>query len=190
VKDPAKDPIRERMRALRAALTPHELRERSEAIVAGIHAMVVEMTGAVCGGYLAKPDEVQIDDFLSNWLGCGARICVPKFRPATQLYDMVWLDDLNKVTSGKHGVREPITDETAWLYEVDFILVPGVAFDLTGGRLGHGLGYYDRLLTGVSAPKIGVAFDFQLVDSLPLTEQDIRMDGIVTESRSLWMDES
>jgi 5-formyltetrahydrofolate cyclo-ligase len=187
--DPVKQAIRNKMRAARAELDPDCVLEKSGAIAAGLTVMLGEMAGTVCGAYLAKPDEVQTDGFLSAWLANGGRVCVPKFRSDIQLYEMVWLDDLNKTATGRHGVREPLSDSKAWFYEVDFILVPGVAFDLNGGRLGHGLGYYDRLLANVAAPKIGLAFDFQIVDALPLSEQDVRMDGIITESRSVWLDQ-
>lgn len=186
--DPVKQAIRDQMRVARATLDQAAIRDKSEAIMAGLDAMTEEMSGSVCGAYLAKPDEVQLDDFLGSWIAGGGRVCVPKFRPATQLYEMVWLDDVKNVTTGRHGVREPLADDPAWLYEVDFILVPGVAFDLNGGRLGHGLGYYDRLLSGVAAPKIGLAFDFQIVETVPVSDQDVKMDGILTESRAIWMD--
>lgn len=183
-----KQELRDRIRAERLALTPATVLERSEAVMDKLDTMTANMVGSVCAGYLALPGEVLVDDFLADWLGGAGRVCVPKFRPDKALYEMVWLDALEQVTVGMYGVREPSGDATAWLYEVDFILVPGVAFDAKGGRLGRGGGYYDRLLAGIAAPKIGLAFDFQIVDSVPLTEQDIRMDALVTETQALWFD--
>ena len=71
------------------------------------------------------------------------------------------------------------------LDDLDLVLVPGVAFNLGGHRLGRGKGFYDRLLQNFSGKKIGVAFDEQIVDALPVEENDVRMDLILTPSRCL-----
>ena len=62
------------------------------------------------------------------------------------------------------------------------IIVPGVAFDLQHNRLGRGRGFYDRLLSSLSAPKVGICFDFQLIDSVPTESFDRLMDSVVSES--------
>ena len=62
------------------------------------------------------------------------------------------------------------------------IIVPGVAFDLQHNRLGRGRGFYDRLLSSLSAPKVGICFDFQLIDTVPTEPFDRLMDSVVSES--------
>ncbi|MBP9903534.1 MAG: 5-formyltetrahydrofolate cyclo-ligase, partial [Verrucomicrobia bacterium] len=69
------------------------------------------------------------------------------------------------------------------LNRLDLVLVPGVAFDPRGGRLGRGQGYYDRLLAGVRGTKCGVAFDEQIVDAVPVGPLDIRLNCILTPTR-------
>jgi 5-formyltetrahydrofolate cyclo-ligase len=66
---------------------------------------------------------------------------------------------------------------------LDLVMVPGVAFDLRGGRLGHGKGYYDRLLPRIrpSAPLVAVAFECQLFPEIPMLEYDVFMDRVITE---------
>jgi 5-formyltetrahydrofolate cyclo-ligase len=91
---------------------------------------------------------------------------------------------------GRFGIREPRKElpcapahlladrDLAWI-------VPGVAFDETGGRLGRGRGYYDRMLRDVLGIKVGVGYDWQVVPCLPSSSHDVRMDVIVTNSRIL-----
>ncbi|HTL75696.1 MAG TPA: 5-formyltetrahydrofolate cyclo-ligase, partial [Casimicrobiaceae bacterium] len=70
---------------------------------------------------------------------------------------------------------------------VDWVLVPGVAFDARGGRLGYGGGFYDRLLPGAagSAPRVAGAFEMQIVDAVPTAPHDVGVDAVVTERRTL-----
>ena len=77
------------------------------------------------------------------------------------------------------GIPEPIGDDFCDLDRIDFIVVPGLAFDLQGNRLGRGKGYYDRLLQNLQhACKIGVGYEHQLVDCIPTEIHDIRLNGI------------
>jgi len=69
--------------------------------------------------------------------------------------------------------------------ELDLIIVPGVAFDRAGGRVGRGGGFYDRLLPQYSALRAGICFDFQYLEAVPAEEHDIRMDWVVTDTRIL-----
>ena len=84
---------------------------------------------------------------------------------------------------GKFGIHEP--DERAREVapeEIDFAVIPGVAFDRCGNRLGRGKGFYDRLLPALHCPKCGVAFSYQIFDDIPVDPWDIPMDAVVTES--------
>lgn len=84
---------------------------------------------------------------------------------------------------GKFGIHEP--DERAREVspeEIDFAVIPGVAFDRYGNRLGRGKGFYDRLLPALHCPKCGVAFSYQIFDDIPVDPWDIPMDVVVTES--------
>jgi 5-formyltetrahydrofolate cyclo-ligase len=83
------------------------------------------------------------------------------------------------------GIREPGTHCTEILSQLDLILVPGIAFDLHGRRLGRGKGFYDRLLAGVHGTTCAVAFDEQLVDEVPVESHDIHLNCMLTPTRWL-----
>lgn len=128
--------------------------------------------------YHSLKDEVDTHAFIRKW-SREKRILLP----------VVTGDDLElrlytgpeDLTVGAYGIEEPtgalFTDYSA----IDLIVVPGVAFDRDGNRLGRGKGYYDRLLPRIpSAYKIGICFPFQVVDEVPAEPFDIRMDEIIT----------
>ena len=86
--------------------------------------------------------------------------------------------------TGQFGIREPADAcPLIPLNRLDFVLVPGVAFDLQGRRLGRGKGYYDRLLAEVRGKTCGVAFDEQIVEELPLEPHDVLVNCILTPTR-------
>ncbi|MBP5758124.1 MAG: 5-formyltetrahydrofolate cyclo-ligase [Bacteroidales bacterium] len=88
---------------------------------------------------------------------------------------------MDKMQAGEQfGIGEPVGDDFSG--NIDVIIVPGVAFDRQRNRMGRGRGFYDRLLRLQNATKIGVAFDFQLLDHIPAEPFDIKMDRVVTES--------
>lgn len=84
------------------------------------------------------------------------------------------------VTKGTLGILEPTNQCTRVpISAIDLFIVPGVAFGQDGTRLGMGKGYYDRLLTGITTPTIGLAYPFQVFDSVPTTDTDIRLSHII-----------
>ena len=86
--------------------------------------------------------------------------------------------------AGRHGIREPAADVSAVPPgEIDLVLVPGLAFDEAGRRLGRGAGYYDRFLAPLSVATVGVAFELQLVPEVPAGSGDVPVGAIVTERR-------
>lgn len=130
--------------------------------------------------YWSMNDEVVTHDAVERW---------SKFK---QVYlPVVKNDDLeivkfegvaNMKPEPIFGILEPVSEDRVGIEAIDLIIVPGVAFDRQCRRLGRGKGYYDRLLTKSAAVKIGVAFDFQLVDEVPTESFDVSMDMVVTES--------
>lgn len=97
---------------------------------------------------------------------CGNMICVK-------------ISSLSDLTSGRFGILEPKTPTPFNKEEIDFVIVPGVAFDKEGYRIGYGKGYYDRFLQNISPYKLGVCQKEFYVDSLPHDEYDIKMDKIM-----------
>ncbi len=95
------------------------------------------------------------------------------------------LKDINDLKVGKYGILEPSQIIQPKTYEIDVSLVPGVAFDQKGNRVGFGKGYYDRILKKIKGIKIGLCFDFQIKEKLPYSSHDVRMDTIITEKRKI-----
>ena len=112
----------------------------------------------------------------------GKAVALPCFNRQSRCYGLRFVRDLEReVAAGYYGIREPVAEcETANVNQLDLLIVPGVAFDKRGHRLGRGKGYYDRLLAGAPGFKCGTGFDQQLVDDVPVVAHDIRLDCIVT----------
>lgn len=134
------------------------------------------------------PDELDIWPSLAIALMAGKHAFLPRFAPATKSYSACQIKvpgaDLKL---GQFGIREP-TDACAQisLNRLDLILVPGVAFDLHGRRLGRGKGFYDHLLAAARGKTCGVAFDEQIVNEVPVEPHDVLLHCILTPSR--WID--
>jgi len=130
------------------------------------------------------PDEPDITVLLEEaWRG-GKTVTLPQTDPATGGYAASIVRNQGEMRPGRFGVPEPAAGcPVILLNQLDLVLVPGVAFDLLGGRLGRGKGFYDRLLAQVRGHKCGVAYDLQIVSSVPVEPHDIRVDSILTPTR-------
>lgn len=117
----------------------------------------------------------------------GKAVVLPRVDMAARHLVLYRCDEpRSDVAPGYRGIPEPRERlPRIDAAEVDWILVPGVAFDADGGRLGHGAGYYDRLLATVAptVPKVAGAFDVQIVDEVPRLRHDIGVDLVVTPTR-------
>lgn len=142
--------------------------------------------GAV-GAYLSMRGEVDTGEVVARCRADGKRLCVPAWCEETGQYELAWLEAGQRIVQARWHVPEPADPE--WIAEdarVDVILVPGVAFDTTGARLGHGGGHYDNLLRRARVGiRVGLAFEFQVLYRVPATETDVGMDVIVTNERTI-----
>ena len=130
------------------------------------------------------PGEVGTDGLIARLLTERRRVMCPRVRAHGQLEHRE-ISALSHLLDAAFGLREPDPELAPPVDPgiADVIVVPGVAFDVEGGRLGMGGGYYDRFLAQVSAPIVGLAFEMQLFDALPMSAHDQRVDLIVTELR-------
>lgn len=164
------------MRDLKRAVPPEEKLRRSMEVM-----MAVELTEAfrraqVVLLYWSMADEVQTHDFVERWyrrktilLPCvdGRRLLLRQYTGPDCM-----------VPGEQFGIDEPFG--AVWTGPVDLIVVPGVAFDYTGNRMGRGRGFYDRMLKShPHATKIGVAYGFQMLDEIPVEPHDVAMDMII-----------
>ena len=129
--------------------------------------------------------EPDICPLIHEAIASGKLTALPGFDPATQTYFARFIrDPETDLVAGEFGILEPRSAcEAAPLNRLDLVLVPGVAFDTRGRRLGRGKGYYDRLLTHVRGTKCGIAFDEQIVEEIPAGPLDIRLNCILTPTR-------
>ena len=182
----AKRAIRDRTRERRCAVDARWIAQASAAIVRRVVAMD-EFAGArvVCC-YVATTGEAQTEGIIKACRTAGKKVCVPALDEEEGCYRLAWLMPGADLVSGPMGIREPREKRWAPVAEVDLMIVPGVAFDAEGGRVGHGFGHYDRLLAdpqGTRCFTVGLAFDFQVWDGVPTEIRDVRMDAVVTETR-------
>lgn len=134
--------------------------------------------------------EVDIHPVAERFWKAGGSVVVPKTVPAEKKLELFNVHSLEELTPGLWGILEPDAAKGAVPadpVQLRAVLVPGVAFDRSGGRLGYGGGYYDRLLArlagqGIRPLKIAPAFEMQLCEGLDLEDHDIRVDAVVTEA--------
>jgi 5-formyltetrahydrofolate cyclo-ligase len=136
--------------------------------------------------YAEKDNEVATDQIFADALASGRRVLFPRVIPEYRGVSLVRVCSRDELRPGAFGLLEPTGSETVPPAELGraLICVPGVAFNLEGQRLGRGGGYYDRLLaeTGSQAVTAGLAYSFQVLDRLPESRDDRRLQLIVTES--------
>ena len=140
--------------------------------------------------YLSKDGEVSTDDLLGRAFELGKRVCVPVVDRGSDELRVSELPGPDiSFRLGAFGVREPAEQDLNFLPpdQIDLVVAPGLAFDRRGGRIGYGKGYYDRLLSrlGSHVPRIALAFDFQVLDTVPQDESDIHVDAIITEKNTM-----
>lgn len=136
--------------------------------------------------FLGIAGEVNTSYIIKNAFDAGKRVVVPKVNWKKQSMKAVELKSIDHpLETVKMGLKEPIDAEPVKIGEIDFIIVPGLAFDERLNRLGRGGGYYDQYLAkeNCKALKCGIAFELQVVEEVPIMEQDIKMDMIITENR-------
>ena len=171
-----KKELRAYIKALKKQHTIEQLLEQSEKILAKLEQHPDFINAEKVMLYSALPDEVQTQTFLEKW-----------HLKKTVILPTVVGDDIIPVEYGKDtafavgdfNILEPQNEPYKGSF--DLIIVPGVAFDRQGNRLGRGKGYYDRFLCQhLEVRRIGICFDFQLVDAIPTEPFDIKMDEVIT----------
>jgi 5-formyltetrahydrofolate cyclo-ligase len=130
-------------------------------------------------------NEVDVWPLLEEAINIGKTAALPRFDSADQSYVACRVQNLrSEIMIGEFGIREPAAKCAEIPFgKFDLVLVPGVAFDLRGCRLGRGRGFYDRLLVEVRGVKCGVAFDDQIVNEIPAGTLDVQVDFILTATR-------
>ena len=180
-----KRPIRERLLAERRHCSAETCLQRSLQIQARFIAGGAYRQARCVGLYSPFLNEVQTEQVAARCLADGKRLAYP--RVAGEELEFVQVAGPRELVPGAFGILEPAVGQVLAPGEIDLFVVPGVAFDLAGHRLGYGKGYYDRALGRAPAgtERVGFAYEFQVLGQLPAADHDCRLTELVTEQRLL-----
>lgn len=199
--------IREKMADIRSRIPAEERRQQSIAACRWAEQEVIDPLRVSRGcrltifSYLSFRDEPITQHLLRRCLEQGDRILVPRVesKQSMVLHEISGEEDLVR---GTWGISEPNISTPIWpitrYHEIDLVIVPGLAFDLQGGRIGFGAGYYDRFVEQLKTHRdhhrhtwmASLAFKESIVSDIPMEDHDFRVDMLFTESGTIYMKES
>lgn len=183
-----KSQLRKEISQKRRTLDDDFVKAASETIVGTLKNLSELRSANIVMSYMPHGKEVDINP-LNGWiLDQGKILCLPRVISPTEMEARIVTSLKHGLSNGSFGIMEPTADnQLIENSKIDIVLVPGLAFDKTGNRMGHGAGYYDRFLS--NCPKrtlfVGVAYWFQVFDSIPSDLYDVRVHKIVTEKHTI-----
>lgn len=180
-----KDFVRRQIAAERKAYTELFKCRENDAIRTHLFASALYRKARTILCYVSFGAEVDTHEIIRRMLDDGKRVCVPHVTDKRGMMQAVEITAWSDLTAGTYGILEPKGDCLAVIdgQELDLILVPAVAFTLSGERLGMGGGFYDRYLAGLRAQTAGLAFLCQIKEKLPIDPWDRKMDFIITQKQ-------
>lgn len=174
-----KKTLRTQISQQKQALTAPQIEAASENLAAQLFAHPLYQAATAIYGYLSFNQEVRTAPILRRAQRDGKRVAVPKIENGVMRF--FWLDDLDAVAPGFYGIPEPGEGARVAEDEDALILMPGLAFDGRGYRVGYGGGYYDRYLARhPDHPTLALCYDFQIVEEVPVDEHDIPVQLMLT----------
>jgi 5-formyltetrahydrofolate cyclo-ligase len=179
----SKQQLRAQFREMDRNRPADEVQSASRAIYEKLVAMEIFQKAQCVAAFLSLPGEVQTDDIIHACWEQGSTVCVPYYILEKKFYGMSLLDPAGPIKTHRYNVREPENPKPIDMSQIDLILIPAMAFDVHGVRLGHGGGHYDRLLLNIKGYRLGLAFQEQIVDSLPGEPHDENVNAILTEQK-------
>ncbi len=180
-----KQSLRSAMLARRRNISASDRAAWGDAAQTGLLSSPEYAAATVLALYSPVHDEVPTSGIFHAARTGGKRLVYPRVVGGD--LEFVEVSDLGELRPGRFGIPEPTGDNILPLAAVDLMVIPGVAYDLEGFRLGYGKGCYDRLLQGLKMRprRVGFCYELQLLDSLPVENHDIAMHLLITESRIL-----
>ena len=173
-----KTQLRKSIREKKRAMTEEQIREKSEALTRLFLQSEEYRNARSIYGYLPYNQEVRTLPLLEQAIRDGKRVAVPKCYGDEMRF--IWMEDLSLVEKGYAGIPEPIADGPVADDETALVLMPGMAFDKEGHRIGYGGGFYDKFLAREgSHPTLALCYDFQVVSHLETEEFDIPVDKVL-----------
>ena len=187
----SKPGMRKQLIALREQLAPDTHATNSAAITERLLQLPEYRQAGVVLGYMNFGAEFASELWIQQALAGGKRLALPRVNHHTNQLDLYWVDDLeNQLELGLWEIREPAVERCkrlTTLNEVEFALLPGVAFTRNGARLGYGGGFYDKLLARMTHRPVlaGAAFALQVVEQIPQEATDVKVEWIITEHETI-----
>ena len=171
-----KDELRKYISQQKRQFTPQQLAQLSFPVLDRLRPLLCE--AKVILAYYSLPDEVDTHTLIQELVAEGKTVLLPKVLDDTtmELRQYAGPQDLSE---GAYHIMEPMGAPFKDFSQIDVALIPGLAFDTNGHRLGRGKGYYDRFLTAFTGKTIGVCFDFQKVAEVPVDAHDVAVDRVV-----------
>lgn len=172
-----KSEIRRKIKNLRMMLSEMEKASAADEVFARLEKTAAFMMAENILMYHSLPDELSTIKFLKKWHD-RKRFFLPRVNGVN--LDILPYEE-TRLELGSFHIEEPTGEDVADVEDIELMIVPAVAFDRKGNRLGRGKGFYDRLLATSRATKIGVGYEFQLFDSIPSEPHDVAMDMVITQ---------
>lgn len=170
--------LRSEIRAQKRAMTEAEIEEKSRQLGELFAASELYQNAKTIYGYLPYNQEVRTVPMLERAMAEGKRVAVPKCYGDEMRF--IYMDDLSKVEKGYAGIPEPVDDGPVADDPTALVLMPGLAFDPAGHRIGYGGGFYDKFLAAEpNHPTLALCYDFQMRDRLDTEEFDIPVDLVL-----------
>jgi 5-formyltetrahydrofolate cyclo-ligase len=177
-----KNKLRKELKINRNKLSKKEIINKSKIIKQKLFELGVFKKSHLILFYVSYDNEVFTHDMLMNCLK-KKEVIVPLSDTNNENLILSKLEKWEDLIEGAYGILEPSKIIETPIGKLDLIIVPGVGFDEKGNRLGHGKGYYDKLLQKSKATKIGLAFECQIINQIPTDKNDMPVDAIITEKR-------
>lgn len=176
-----KNEIRRKIKGLRVMLSEAEKMSAAEEVFARLENTAAFQLADHILIYHSLPDELSTHSFLRKW-NSRKHFYLPRVNGVN--LDILPYDE-SRLELGSFHIEEPIGDDTVDPSAIELIIVPAVAYDRKGNRLGRGKGFYDRLLSTTKATRIGVGYEFQLVDEIPVEPHDVPVDMVITQQTTV-----
>ena len=181
-----KERLRKRVLAARMGLDRDLVKVSGQAILEQVLGLEAYRRAKLVHTYVSsKENEVDTRTLIGACLAHGRRVAVPVVMPGTKTLAHALIDGLDQLVVGPWGLAQPDPATATWLpaeARIDLVVVPGLAFDRRGHRIGWGGGYYDRFLAQVQAVKIGLCYDALVLDRIPGEPHDVPVDLVVAET--------
>ncbi|MDE6089426.1 MAG: 5-formyltetrahydrofolate cyclo-ligase [Duncaniella sp.] len=176
-----KDDIRRHVKARKTLLSEEEKLSAAERVFGLLEKTADFILSDRILMYHSLPDELSTRAFIRKWSG-RKHFYLPRVNGVN--LEILPYDE-SQLALGSFHIEEPTGNDTTAITDMEMIVIPAVAYDRAGNRVGRGKGYYDRLLTDSRARKIGVAYDFQLMDEIDAEPHDVRVDVVITENHHI-----